>query len=108
MCHWHSRVGLQAVDTDNNFQILVDRAVVRSGSLLKDFDPPVNPNEFMVRHSTLAGEPANDVAKCIEWDRSWSLVSFVFVVVCLFFLSWMLRGTELYLLSPLPDRSHRF
>jgi hypothetical protein len=66
----------QAVDTDNNFQIFVDRVVVRSGSLLKDFDPPVNPNEFMVRLRAFSGQRAGQYETAHFIEYNWSAVPF--------------------------------
>jgi len=52
-------VGL-VVRPDNSFEILVDKVIVNSGSLLKDMEPPINPPKMI--------DDPND-AKPDEWDE---------------------------------------
>ena len=54
-----------AVNPDNTFEIRVDKQIVNSGSLLSDFEPPVNPPDEI-------DDPADK--KPDDWDEREKIV----------------------------------
>ncbi|XP_054154677.1 calnexin-like [Oppia nitens] len=73
---WH-QLRLE-IDTDNQFEITMDKTSVGKGSLLEDFQPPVNPPKFIDDPNDSKPEnwdereriPDPDAVKPDDWDES--------------------------------------
>jgi len=64
---------LHSISPDNTYEVLVNDESVKSGSLLEDFDPPVNPSKDIFDPTD--SKPADWVDEAQIVDRSATRVS---------------------------------